>query len=112
MIRLAKGWKEKASAGGARRNAVKISPLVDIPGDLQNPEWRVERRFWKDGSSFFHAVMWGQLENGTWQPWWPLKMIQVPWEDRKRILGGFLTLGDRCPPVEGEEEQRATSSST
>lgn len=87
---MAQRWNEKRGPG-ARRRAVKIEPLGSVPGDLPGTEWRVERRHWPDGSSCYHAVLWGEV-NGVVKPFYPVKMIQIPWEDAERVLGGLLEL--------------------
>lgn len=65
----------------SKSKAVKIVPLVDVPLDIPGAFIRMERRFWKDGTSCLHIMKWGiQPNTKVASPWWPLQYIQIPWE--------------------------------
>jgi hypothetical protein len=88
---VARAWNDK-TGGGARRQAAKIEELGWIDGDIPGTRWKVERRYWKDGTSCLHVIMWGWRKRRPadtklmFTTWFPLKMLQLPWE----LAGGFL----------------------
>lgn len=95
---MARTWREKGKGGGARRQAVRIEELGWIDGDLPGTRWKVEHRFWRDGSSCLHVIMWGWRAKSKKDPtlvfttWYPLKMLQVPWEQAGAFLSALLNI--------------------
>jgi hypothetical protein len=96
---LALRWNEKKGSG-ARRKAVRIEFLDWIDGDLPGTRWKVDRRYWADGSSCFHAILWGTNPAGVFTTFYPVKMVQLPWKDAPRVLMQFLGCYEKSPAEE------------
>ncbi|MFO7172579.1 MAG: hypothetical protein DIU70_006390 [Bacillota bacterium] len=85
----------------SRRAAVRIDHLADLPADLPGVWWRVERRWWADGSSCLHIAKWAlQPSTGRPAPWWPPQYVQVPWQDARAFLQAVLEAVSKSEQVQ------------
>ena len=70
----------KGGPGGCLHSGY-LEHLADIPLDIPGAFLRLERYWWRDGTSCLHIAKWCvQPETNRVAPWWPPQYTQIPWE--------------------------------